>query len=76
MKSQLVVILAGLAIIAIALYQTIAYGAPDRYTVGALLALALGGGVGRVADTLVKAYVKSIIDPPAPPGEPRDEPAE
>jgi branched-subunit amino acid ABC-type transport system permease component len=59
---SLVVVLAGVAIILIALFQTVDSGAPDRYTIGALLALALGGGVGRVADTLVKSYVQSVIE--------------
>ena len=69
--SSVIVILAGLTIIAIAIVQLITDGHPDSYTVGALLALALGGGVGRVADNLVKGYVQAQIaastQPPAPP---------
>lgn len=61
-SSKVIVFLAGAAIIAIAIYQTVADGHPDQYTIGALLALALGGGVGRVADTLIKGYIKGQVD--------------
>lgn len=85
MKSSstvLLAILAGMTIIGIAIGQFIANGHVDSYLVGALLALALGGGVGRVADNLVKGYVRSQIteieppqppSAPAPPGEANDE---
>ena len=60
--SSWIVFLAGLTIVFIALFQTVTHGAPDQYTIGALLALALGGGVGRVVDTAVKGYVKAQVD--------------
>lgn len=69
--SRWIVFTAGAAIILIAILQTIftEAHAPDKYTLGALLALALGGGVGQVADQLVKGYVQRQINatlPPAP----------
>ena len=55
--SNWIVVLAGLTIIGIAIAQVVASGRPDQYTIGALLALALGGSVGRAVDTAVKGYV-------------------
>lgn len=69
--SSWIVFLAGIAIIVIALFQTVTHGAPDQYTIGALLALALGGGVGRVADTLVRSYVSAQIDAAKSPEPPK-----
>jgi lipoprotein signal peptidase len=60
--SSRIVLLAGLTILAIAIYQTVTDGRPDQYTIGAVLALALGGGVGRIADGLVKGYVASQVE--------------
>lgn len=57
-----IVILAGTGIVAIALIQTVTQGAPDKVIGGALVALALGGGVGRVANQLISTYVQSQID--------------
>lgn len=74
-----IVFMSGLTVMIIAIYQTVNDGAPDKYTAGALLALALGGGVGRVADGLIKGYVQtqireatesakeSVQTPPVPP---------
>lgn len=56
-----IVFLAGITVMLIAIYQTLNTGAPDKYTAGALLALALGGGVGKVADGLIKGYVQTQI---------------
>lgn len=57
----------------IAIYQTVFGDGPASFTIGALLALALGGGVGRVADGVLSAYVQAQINaaakPPGPPGE-------
>ena len=81
--SSWIVFLAGAAIIAIALFQTVTHGAPDQYTIGALLALALGGGVGRAVDGAVRAYVAAQVaahapaapDPPSSNGSSDEPPA-
>lgn len=72
--SSRIVLLSGLTIIAIAIFQTITNGGPDPYTIGALAALALGGGVGSAADKLIKGYVQSQIESSSPPDPPPPSP--
>jgi hypothetical protein len=64
--STKIVFLAGIAIVGIAVYQTIDRGQPDPYTMAALLTLAMGGGIGHVANEFVKGYVaKQVASDPA-----------
>ena len=60
--SSLIVTLAGVVIIAIPVFQTVTHGGPDPTTLAALSALAVGGGVGRVADTLLKGFIQAKLD--------------
>lgn len=62
--SPLIVSLSGFVLLGLAIAQFATSGQIDKYLIGALLMLALGGAAGPLADTLLRAYVESKVQPP------------
>lgn len=54
--------LAGLTILGIAIFQTVSNGSPDPLTWGAVVALAGGGSLGKIADGVIKGYVAGQVE--------------